>query len=66
MDDTTIIDEKGVELGACKNPDTHQGKAFTYVSKANNACCEAETGRFKNLCINYICIPIEQNNTKDG
>ena len=53
MSDVTLINEKGVELGACKNPDTNTGKKFTYVSKANDACCEARTGRFKTLCINY-------------
>ena len=52
ISDTTITDEKGVELGACKNPDT-SGKLFTYVSNSNSACCEARTGRFRTLCINY-------------
>ena len=51
--DVTVVDEKGIELGACKNPDNNTGKKFTYVSKANDACCEARTGRFKTLCINY-------------
>ena len=53
MSDVTVINEKGIELGACKNPDSHKGKKFTYVSNANSACCEARTGRFKTLCINY-------------
>ena len=53
MSDVTVIDEKGIELGACKNPDNNTGKKFTYVSKANAACCKAETGRFKTLCIHY-------------
>ena len=52
MSDTTITNENGDELGACKNPDT-RGKLFTYVSNSNSACCEARTGRFRTLCINY-------------
>ena len=62
MSDVTLINEKGVELGACKNPDTNTGKKFTYVSNADAACCEAETGRFKTLCINYsLCKNIGNN-----
>ena len=51
--DITVIDEKGNELGSCMSPD-RDGKIFTYVEKgANEACCEAFTGRFINYCINY-------------
>ena len=53
MSDVTVVDEKGNEFGACKNPDNNTGKKFTYVSKADAACCEAQTGRFRSLCINY-------------
>ena len=52
----TVIDEKGVELGDCKAPDQN-GKLFAYVLKGKGDC-EANTGRFKEYCINYsLCDP---------
>ena len=66
MSDVTVIDEKGIELGACKNPDTNTGKKFTYVSKANAACCEAQTGRFNTLCINYSLCEGSKGDANNG
>ena len=58
--DFTVTDEKGNELGDCKNPDVIKRKLFTYVNQPTDrqsckykACCEANTARYPNKCINY-------------
>ena len=54
--DKTVTNENGIVLGACNNEDSNKGEKFTYVDTTDangDPCCEARTGRFKTLCINY-------------
>ena len=58
--DFTVTDEKGNQLGACNSNDYNKGQLFTYVKEPadkqsckHKVCCEANTARWRNLCINY-------------
>ena len=43
----------GTYIGNCQIPDTSE-KYFCYVQKGNNGrCCEANSDKFTNFCINY-------------
>ena len=57
--DITLTGSAG-NLGACKNQDS-TGKYFTYVKKEESgACCESNTVRFTNQCINYSLCDCEK------